>query len=206
MRHRDSKGHEGVIAPGGIQWMTAARGIIHSEMPEQEDGLLSGFQLWINLPAALKMAPAEYHEFDSDRIPVDQRDGARLRVFSGSTRTGVTGPVVGRATDPFYADIHLDPGAELRETLPAGHNAFIMVYDGAVEGPGEAGPVAVTRGELAVLDRGDDVALTAGPDGASLLLVAARPLGEPVARAGPFVMNTKEEIYQAYADYRDGRM
>lgn len=208
MRHHDNKGHEGVIEPGGIQWMTAGSGIVHSEMPEQEDGLLSGFQLWINLPAAEKMSPAAYQEFDRSHIPVDERDGAALHLIAGRTEGGASGPVVDRPTEPFYADIHLQPGVRLSEALPADHSAFVMVYDGTITLPASAGvgDGTVSMGELAVLGYGAAVDIGAGPQGAKFLLVAAKPLGEPVARAGPFVMNTEAELHQAFTDFRAGRM
>ncbi len=208
MRHRDNKGHEGVIEPGGIQWMIAGSGIVHSEMPEQENGLLSGFQLWINLPAAEKMSPAGYQEFDSSRIPVENRDGAALHLFAGRTGSGTSGPVSGRPTEPFYADIHLQPGARLSETLPADHSAFAMVYDGMISLPVTAGVEdgTVSAGELAALGFGNTAEINAGSNGARFLLVAAKPLGEPVARAGPFVMNTEAELHQAFADFRAGRL
>lgn len=205
MRHWDNKGHEGVIEPGGIQWMTAASGLVHSEMPEQENGLLSGFQLWINLPAAEKMGPPLYQEFEKARIPVETRQGASVNMITGTTGTGTTGPVTGRPTDPFYADIHLAPGARFDEPVAATHNAFVMVHDGALTITGDGGG-SVSTGELAVLGHGDRLTVETGADGAKFLLVAARPLGEPVARAGPFVMNTEAELHQAFADFRAGRM
>ncbi|PLX37155.1 MAG: quercetin 2,3-dioxygenase [Hyphomicrobiales bacterium] len=207
MRHWDNKGHEGVIEPGGIQWMTAAGGIIHSEMPEQEDGLLSGFQLWVNLPAALKMKPAGYQEFDSAEVPVEEHDGVSLRVITGRTAGGTEGPVRDISTEPFFADIHLKAGAAHSEPVAEGHAAFLMVHEGTLEVAGSDGTATTLEaGDLAVLGDGDGVTLTAGPEGAKTLLVAARPLREPVARGGPFVMNTREEIMQAFDDYRAGRL
>ena len=207
MRHRDNKGHEGVIEPGGVQWMSAGSGVVHSEMPEQENGLLSGFQLWINLPAAEKMTPAGYQEFDHNRIPAEKRDGAVVNVIAGTTATGVLGPVSGRPTTPFYADIALQPKARFSEPIGTDRNALVMVYEGLVridknEGDGFD---TLSIGELAVLGPGDVVSLMAGNDGARLLLIAAKPIGEPVARAGPFVMNTEAELRQAFDDFRAGR-
>ncbi|MCW2308417.1 pirin family protein [Rhodobium gokarnense] len=205
MRHADNRGNAGVIEPGGIQWMTAGSGIVHSEMPEQENGLLSGFQLWINLPAKDKMVPAGYQEFAPDRIPVEERAGATLRVITGTTSGGVSGPVVDRPTDPFFADIYLDPGATLDEAIGGERNAFVLVHDGTLTLAGANGPETLGIGHLAVLGTGDVVSATAGEDGAKFLLIAARPLSEPVARAGPFVMNTEAELHQAFADFQNGR-
>ena len=202
MRHWDNKGHEGVIEPGGIQWMKAAGGIVHSEMPEQEDGYLSGFQLWVNLPATDKMQPAGYQEFDRDQIPVEERDGIRIRVVTGKTATGIEGPVRDVATDPFFADVEIPAGATYREPIPRGHAAFLMVHEGTLTVQG----VTVSANELAILGNGDSIEVTAGPEGAKTLVVAGRPLGEPVARGGPFVMNTRDEVIQAFNDFRAGRM
>jgi len=182
---------------GGVQWMTAGRGIIHSEMPLQDDGLMWGFQLWVNLPARDKMTPPRYQEFGPDAIPEAARpDGARVRVIAGEAE-GLTGPVRGIATSPLYLDVRLPPGVRYVQSLPAEHNALVYVFEGAAEiGPeGAARPVAA--GHLALLDHGDAVELRGGPDGGRLLLIAARPIGEPIARYGPFVMNTRDELHQA---------
>jgi redox-sensitive bicupin YhaK (pirin superfamily) len=208
MRHRDNAGHEGVIEPGGVQWMTAGRGIVHSEMPEQEDGLLAGFQLWVNLPAARKMDAPAYQEFSRALIPTEVRaGGARLQVVAGRTSQGSEGPVHQPLTEPRYFDVELAAGARLREPLPAEHNAFVFVYQGQVGLPDIDGQqVQLATDELGILGRGEgEVQLTAGESGARLLLIAGRPLNEPVARGGPFVMNTEAELRQAYADYRAGR-
>lgn len=207
MRHKDNKGHEGVIEQGGVQWMTAAGGIVHSEMPEQEDGLMSGFQLWINLPRAEKMKPAGYQEYRADQIPTDTRKGAVAKIVAGTTSTGVEGPVRNITVQPFFAEIHLEPGAVYEEPLPADHSAIVAVHDGAILLPrtGSEAPMAVNRGELGVLGEGSLTRLEAGPDGARLLLIAAKPLREPVARGGPFVMNTEGEVRQAMLDYQTGR-
>ena len=207
MRHRDSAGHEGVIEPGGVQWMTAGRGIVHSEMPEQQDGLLQGFQLWVNLPAAHKLDPPRYQEFTADEIPVETREGSRIRVIAGQTRQGTAGPVQQPLTDPLYLDVSLQAGHRFEERVPRGHNAFLFVIEGRLrlDGPdGEEYDIAADS--LAQLDDGDCVAATTGDRPARFLLVAGRPLGEPVARGGPFVMNHEEEIRQAFDDYRSGRM
>ena len=210
MRHRDNKGHEGVIEAGGVQWMTAASGIVHSEMPEQKDGMLSGFQLWINLPAAEKMGPARYREFAADRIPVERRRGASLRLIAGRSSQGRRGAVERAATtEPFLADLTLEGGAMVREPLDPAKSVFLMVYAGSVVAPSRsagAGQVSLARGELAVFGDGEAIEITAGQEGARALLVAGRPLREPVARAGPFVMNTRAEILQAFRDHQAGRL
>jgi redox-sensitive bicupin YhaK (pirin superfamily) len=206
MRHRDNAGHEGVIEPGGVQWMTAARGIVHSEMPEQEDGLLEGFQLWVNLPAAHKMDPPAYQEHPASAIPLERRaGGVAVRVIAGRTSAGTVGPVEQALTEPLYLDLELPAQAQFVEALPPGHNAFVYVVAGSVTLPDAAGALAhLERDDLAVLGRGDRVELRAADAGARLLLVAGRPLNEPVARGGPFVMNTQAEIRQAHADYQAG--
>ena len=201
MRHGDNKGHAGVIEGGGIQWMTAGRGIVHSEIPEQEDGRLWGFQLWVNLPSHMKMTDPGYQEFSRDAIPVETRDGATLRVLAGSSATGVEGPARSVSIQPTLIDIVLEPGATLSEAIDPGHTAFIAVYKGSVtSGEGE-----VRDPDLGVLEDGDRIELTAGAQGASLLLVAGKPIGEPVARYGPFVMNTEAELHQAVRDFQAGR-
>jgi hypothetical protein len=207
MRHRDNAGHEGVIEPGGIQWMTAGKGIVHSEMPEQENGLLEGFQLWVNLPAAHKMDPPAYQEHPANRIPLETRDdGVEVRVIAGTTSRGTHGPVVQPLTDPLYLDVRLPAGGEFVETTPRGHNAFVYVINGPVVASGaEANNVNLARDDLGILAHGDAVTLRAGDSDTRFLVVAGKPLNEPVARGGPFVMNTRAEIQQAYQDYEQGR-
>jgi len=207
MRHKDNAGHEGVIEAGGIQWMTAGRGIVHSEMPEQQEGLLEGFQLWVNLPAAHKMDAPAYQEHAADAIPVETRDdGVRLRVIAGATSQGTRGPVVQPLTEPLYVDVELPAGAGFHERVPADHNGFIYVIGGTlVLDASDGGKVQLGRDDLGVLSHGDMVAASAGAEGARFLLVAGRPLNEPVVRGGPFVMNTKAEILQAHEDYAAGR-
>jgi len=199
MRHRDNQGNSGLLGPGSIQWMTAGRGIVHSEMPEQEEGLMRGFQLWVNLPASEKMTAPRYQDIAASDIPeIQLDDGVRVRVLSGQFGD-VTGPVAGVAVQPLYLDIELPATANVSPKLPESHTAFLYVFEGSLIA-GETGET-VHQHELAVLGAGSEIPLTAGDDGARTILVAGRPLGEPVARYGPFVMNTPEEIQQAFADF-----
>jgi len=204
MRHRDSAGHEGLLTNGGVQWMTAGRGVIHSELPEQHEGVMEGFQLWLNLPAARKMTDPWYQDFPSAQIPEASFDGGSVRVIAGSSQ-GVTGAMQREVTEPLYLDIHLEPGARFEQPLPAGHNAFVYVYRGGLS----IGDTAVPRQRMAVLANTpgtDGVALSAGPEPTRALLIAGRPLAEPIAQYGPFVMNTREELMQAVEDYQSGRL
>jgi redox-sensitive bicupin YhaK (pirin superfamily) len=205
MRHWDNHGHSGVIEPGDVQWMKAGRGLIHSEMPEQDEGLMRGFQLWINLPAAEKMAAPAYQEFKAAQIPVEERDGARVKIVAGTGATGVEGPVRAPYVDALYFDIELAPGGEFRQPLPEGHAAFFALYEGSASAPGQSGSATLEALSLAALDGGGEAVLTGGPQGTRALLLAARPLREPVAWGGPFVMNTRAELLQAYEDYRRGK-
>jgi len=206
MRHKDNAGHEGVIEPGGIQWMTAGKGIVHSEMPEQEDGMLEGFQLWINLPASHKMDKAAYQEYPAESIPMESREGGiEVWVITGVTSKDTKGPVVQPLTDPLYLDVKVPAGLDYFEELPALHNAFIYVIHGSVSIENEDGKtMRLVRDDLGVLTHGDEVKLHAGQEDARFLVVAGKPLREPVARGGPFVMNTKAEIQRAFEDYRQG--
>ena len=205
MRHKDNAGNEGVIEPGGIQWMTAGKGIVHSEMPEQQDGLLEGFQLWINLPGANKMSSPAYQEHDAAQIPTESRPGTAIKVISGQTSQGTIGPVTQPLTDPLYIDVSLQAGIDFSENLDADHNAFIYVVSGELLLEDSDGvQLSLGRDQLAVLTGGDAVALQAGDQPSRFLLVAGKPLNEPVARGGPFVMNTEAEIQQAFSDYRSG--
>ncbi len=207
MRHQDSAGHEGVIEAGGIQWMSAGRGIVHSEMPEQQRGLLAGFQLWVNLPASHKMSEPAYQEFDASKIPVESRDnGIELKVISGSTQQGTHGPVHQPLTDPLYIDVTVPAGEDFSESLPHDYSAFVFLFEGSAGLLDQQDAnVTLHPDELAVLSHGGAVALQAGDHGARFLLLSGRPLHEPVARGGPFIMNSKEEIKQAFADYNDGK-
>lgn len=206
MRHQDNAGHEGVIEAGGIQWMTAGKGIIHSEMPEQEDGLLEGFQLWVNLPAEHKMNSPQYQEFSAEKIPVEYREGSTIQVITGTTSKGTSGPVTQPLTEPLYLDITLQAGVSFNETLSPQHNAFVYGIQGQTQGlDAHQQPVTIHRDELAILNLGADINLQAGPQGSRFLLISGKPLNEPVARGGPFVMNTPLELKQAIADYQSGQ-
>jgi redox-sensitive bicupin YhaK (pirin superfamily) len=205
MRHADNHGHSGVIEAGGVQWMKAARGLVHSEHPEQESGLLSGFQLWINLPAAEKMRDPAYQEYDASKIPVEQREGSRVKIIAGTGESGVSGPVRAPHVDALYFDVELSPGGTFSQALPRDHVAFFVVYEGEATAPSATGPQETAGLSLVALGPGDKAELTAGPNGARALLLAARPLNEPIAWSGPFVMNTRAELMQAFEDYRQGR-
>jgi redox-sensitive bicupin YhaK (pirin superfamily) len=202
MRHGDNKGHSGLLVSGSVQWMTAGRGLVHSEMPEQEDGLMRGFQLWINLPAKDKMCEPRYQEYAPERIPVAKpAAGVSVKVIAGEV-AGIKGPIGGVATDPTYLDIALQKGATFSHRLPNDYNAFAYVFEGA----SMIGVKEVEKSPLAVLSQGDGFTVTADDQPARLILVAGKPLREPVAKYGPFVMNTPEEIHQAIADYQAGRL
>lgn len=201
MRHRDSRGNQGLIRGGGVQWMTAGRGIVHSEMPEQEDGLMSGFQLWVNLPAAEKMCEPAYQDLQPERI-ARGRIGAHLVEVAAGEVEGLEGPVRERPTRPLLAFASLEDDQPLRLDLPEAHAAFVFVAEGAVE-VGEARG-RVDAGRLGLLGPGRRLSLRAPSQRSEVLVAAARPLREPIVQRGPFVMNTEEEIRRAYADYRAG--
>ncbi len=207
MRHEDNTGHGGVIGPGGVQWMTAGRGIVHSEMPEQEDGLMHGLQLWVNLPSTHKMTEPHYREYSAATIPVESRDtGAEVRVITGTTQLGTQGPVTDVVTEPLYLDVRLSQKASFVEDIPAGHSVFIYVVEGqvfVVEDDEEGGHVVDTR-SLAVLGKGERIEIVGLTDTAQVLVVAGRRLNEPVVKGGPFVMNTHAELIQAARDYQSG--
>ena len=206
MRHRDHLGNEGDLKQGGVQWMTAGRGIIHEEMPQQQDGVLRGFQLWINLPAAEKMKPAGYRDIADTEIPrLDLPSGGQIKAIAGEVTLGnevLTAPVHGGSTDPLYLDVTLRPGELLTVPLNTGYNAFLYLFEGQASVAGET----VQSDHLATLTDGDSVTLEGGRQGARLLLLAGKPIGEPIAQYGPFVMNTQDEINQALSDYRDGTL
>ena len=204
MRHRDSAGHEGLLENGGVQWMTAGKGVIHSEIPQQEAGAMEGFQLWLNLPGRDKMNAPWYRDFKHTELPqFTTSAGVGVTVIAGASH-GVQGAVTRDATAPVYLDLHLPAGASFAQTLPPGHNAFVYVYRGEVKVSGQRVPVQ----RMAVLSNdpaADGVVIEASSD-AKALLIAGQPLNEPIAQYGPFVMNTKEEIYQALNDFRNGRL
>ena len=204
MRHRDNGGNQGLLQNGGVQWMTAGRGIIHSEMPEQEDGVMEGFQLWLNLPARRKMIPAWYRDIPRADIPeYHTADGVAVRVIAG-TSNGVGGAITREDTEPLYIDIDLPAGSSFSTAIPARHNAFVYVYRGAVTIGGTT--LGESRmGILANTPQADGVTISAAVP-AKAILVSGMPLGEPIVQHGPFVMNTKEEIYQAIMDLREGRL
>lgn len=202
MLHRDSAGHEGLLENGGVQWMTAGRGVIHSEIPQQEHGVMEGFQLWLNLPGKDKMSAPWYRDFGAAELPRFTLDnGVAVTVIAGASH-GVTGAVTREATAPTYLDVHLPAGARFEQTLPAAHNAFVYVY----RGEARVGDMAVPVQRMAILrNEGDGVVIEAQAD-TRLLLIAGQPLNEPIAQYGPFVMNTQQEIYQAVNDFRAGRL
>jgi redox-sensitive bicupin YhaK (pirin superfamily) len=208
MRHRDNHGNEGVLVPGGVQWMTAGRGLVHSEMPEQQEGRMRGFQLWLNLPAREKMTTPKYQEFGPERIPGSApAAGVSVKVIAGEV-AGIRGPISQPATDPTYLDVALAAGASFEQRLPSDYAAFVYVFEGTLRVGDDARTVATH--ELAVLGPGERIRLTgvaAGADGrnARAILVAGRPLREPVAKYGPFVMNTRRELEEAFADFQAGR-
>lgn len=204
MRHKDNAGNEGVIVPGGVQWMSAGRGIVHSEMPEQTEGLMRGFQLWINLPGVAKMSEPGYQEFPPEEMPIEALPGGgSINVVAGTTDAGTTGPVKNAYTDPTYLDIRLAEGQELLQHVPQAHNAFVYVTEGRAI-IGTQGQV-VEEGSLTVLGDGEVIKLSSYGGSARFLLVAGKPLNEPVARGGPFVMNTREEIMQAFDDFQNDK-
>ncbi|MBA4500959.1 pirin family protein [Marinobacterium marinum] len=207
MRHRDHLGNEAVLESGGVQWMTAGRGVIHEEMPEQTEGLMRGFQLWINLPAREKMTPARYQEFSAEQIPViaDAASGARVKLIAGDIEIDGQrhqGPVKGIDRDPLMLDVRLPPNASLGLPLGSSHAGFVYLF----EGEGALGQEGLNRNEAAELSPGERLVLHAGASGAAILVLAARPIGEPVAQYGPFVMNTMAELDQAIDDYQRGRL
>ncbi len=201
MEHRDSMGNRGDLTAGAAQWMKAASGVIHSEMPKQTQGRMSGFQLWINLPAAEKMSDPAYQEFGPGAIPEVAGEGARVRVLAGEYG-GRQGVISDPNTQVQYLDVALEANARFQLPLKPAYNVFAYVF----EGDAATGGTALPRHSLAVLGEGDGVEIDAGPEGARFILVAGLPIGEPVVQYGPFVMNTRQEIEQAFADYQAGRL
>ena len=197
--HEDTAGNKGHLSDGGVQWMTAGRGVIHSEMPEQTEGLVRGFQLWFNLPKEKKMIEPAYHDIQSYQIPFVEFEGRRVKVISGAFQ-GTTGP--GRPhTGMMYLDIHLDSKQDITVPIANDWNGFVYVYEGSI-----SANIGVPKGHLAVLDTKDDFLCSSSVENTRLILVAGEPLNEPVARGGPFVMNTKGEVLQAFEDYQSGRL
>jgi redox-sensitive bicupin YhaK (pirin superfamily) len=204
MRHRDSAGHEGLLTNGGVQWMTAGRGVIHSEMPEQENGRMEGFQLWLNLAAQDKMQPAGYRDIPSTEIPELNMPGITVRVIAGSSH-GVQGAMRRERTEPLMLDVHLDAGAVFEQPLPVTHNAFVYVYRGVLKIIDRL----VETQRMAILANppgSDGVVLRALDEPVRALVIAGRPLREPIMQHGPFVMNTREQLLQAVQDYQSGRL
>jgi redox-sensitive bicupin YhaK (pirin superfamily) len=205
MLHEDHLGNRGDLVAGGVQWMTAGRGIIHSEMPQQTEGRMRGFQLWINLPAREKMKAAGYRDLEPAQIPTVERPGGRVRVVAGTLHgegVATTGPISGGATDPLYFDVGVEAGATLRVPVPVGHTVLAYAFEGAPQVGGRELP----KSHLAILQDGDAVEVSAGTKPARVLLIGGRPLREPVVHYGPFVMNTVQEIEQAIRDYQSGKL
>jgi redox-sensitive bicupin YhaK (pirin superfamily) len=205
IRHRDSAGNEGLVSDGGVQWMTAGRGVIHSEMPEQREGRMAGFQLWLNLPARDKLRAPWYLDVQGADVPQFERDGVTVRVIAGESH-GVKGAVQREVTEPLYLDLELPPGATFEQPLPATHNAFVYVYEGGLRF--DTG-CQVLSGRMAILANtpgSDGVRLQAAEAPTRALLIAGQPLGEPIAQYGPFVMNTEAELVQAVRDFQAGRL
>lgn len=199
MRHTDSTGSEGLLGPGAVQWMTAGRGIVHSEMPEQKEGKMQGFQMWVNLPAADKMCTPRYQNISPDDVPVvTTDDGTVIRIITG-TANGVTGPVTEVSVDPLYIDISLTSSGTHIQAIAPGHTAFVYVFHGTIEVAG----THVELNQLAILSDGDEVVLTSTDTGRAIV-VSGAPIREPIARYGPFVMNTETEIRQAIKDFESG--
>ena len=203
MRHRDSAGHDGLLQNGGMQWMTAGRGVVHSELPEQEEGRMEGFQLWLNLPARDKLCVPWYRDFQAVDIPrFTTSTGVTVRVLAGASH-GVAGAVQRETTEPLYLDLEMPAGTMFAQPLPPGHNAFVHVYRGTLD----IGGTDVPAQKMAILDnaQGSDGLLLKAAQAARALLIAGKPLGEPIVQYGPFVMNTQDEIARAVQDYRAGR-
>lgn len=208
MRHKDSHGNEGLLQNGGVQWMTAGRGLIHSEMPEQEEGLMEGFQLWLNLPAKNKLCQPWYRDIQSDDIPeVMTTSGVRARVIAGHAH-GVVGAMQREDTEPLYLDLHFPEtdNAVFEQPLPASHNAFIYVYRGALEVVQNNSTTTVPVKRMAVLTQDGDGLVVRAQAHSRAIVIAGKPLNEPIAQYGPFVMNTREELVQAVDDFRAGLM
>lgn len=204
MLHRDSAGHEGLLQNGGVQWMTAGKGVIHSEIPQQEEGIMEGFQLWLNLPRRDKMTTPWYRDFQDSELPkFVTEQGVAVTVIAGESH-GVTGAVTREITQPRYLDLHLPSGARFEQSLAPGHNAFVYVYRGEISIAGKTVPIQ-RMAILANEEQADGVVIEASSD-ARVLLISGQPLKEPIVQYGPFVMNSQQEIYQALSDFRDGHL
>ena len=204
MRHKDNAGNEGVIEAGGVQWMTAGKGIVHSEMPEQENGLLSGFQLWVNLPAASKMTEPKYQEFSANEIPVERWDnGTEIKVISGKTQQGTEGPVKNVYVNPLFLDVSLPLNRTFEQEMTFEENTLIYIIRGSVSIANNE--QKISEKNIGILEQGSLLSVTSLEENARFLVISATPLNEPVARGGPFVMNTEEQVRQAFSDYRSNR-
>jgi redox-sensitive bicupin YhaK (pirin superfamily) len=204
MQHKDSGGNTGDLGPGDVQWMSAARGIVHSEMPQQTEGRMRGFQLWLNLPAKEKMKPAAYRDISAREIPVVELENkVKVKIIAGKFRD-TTGPIHGLSTDPCFYDVVLPPKASVELPLPAGHNAFLYQYEGSSFVGDKKEPLA--NRTAALLSDGESIRIEAGEEDARVLALAGKPIGEPIVQYGPFVMNTREEIEQAIRDYQSGAL
>ena len=202
MRHHDSAGNQGLLGPGGVQWMTTGSGLIHSELPEQQEGLMEGFQLWLNLPGRNKMIKPSYRDIPTDQVPeVTTALGVKVRVIAGSSH-GVEGAVQRPDTLPIYVDVHLPAGAQFTQDIPAGHNAFAYTYRGDVTIAGTSVP---DRSMAILANNGAQQVTLSASQPSRVLIIAGQPLNEPIAQYGPFVMNTGDEIQQTLRDYRDGK-
>jgi redox-sensitive bicupin YhaK (pirin superfamily) len=210
MRHEDHLGHRGELTSGSVQWMTAGRGIIHSEMPQQDRGRMRGFQLWINLPRREKMKPAKYRDIAAREIPiVEVPGGARVKVIAGKVTVDgheVGGPIQGLTTDPTYLDVELPAGAAFRHSLASDYTAFVYAFEGSVEVGPESRSQTLETHRAGVTTQGEEILLRGGKRGGRTLLIAGRPLREPIVQYGPFVMNTREEVEQAVRDYQNGTL
>ncbi len=203
LEHKDSRGHFGTLTAGGVRWMTAGSGVVRSETPLATGGLLWGFRLWVNLPAEEKARPPRYQDIPPERVPeVLVGPGARVRVLAGEA-AGVEGPVRGITAQPLFLDVALEAGAELHQYVPAEHNAIAYLFEGEASFAPEEG-CGLDAGQVAVLAEGRAVTARAGPRGARVLLISARPIGEPVVRYGPFVMNSRQEVLEAIHDFHGG--
>ena len=210
MLHEDHLGNRGDLKSGAVQWMSAGRGIIHSEMPQQEQGRMRGFQLWINLPAREKMKPAGYRDIDPGEIPViELPGGGRAKLIAGALvlqERSIAGPIQGLTTDPLYVDVELPAGAAFVQALPSERNAFVYAFEGSASIGSAAAARSLATHSAGVLGPGDLIEVRAGAEGARFLLLAGKPLNEPIVQHGPFVMNTREEIEQAIRDYQSGEL